>query len=63
MEGHAEGADSGISLPGQWLRTHLSMQGTWVRFLVQEIPHVTEPPSPCIATTGAAEDKMVRERH
>ena len=59
MEGHAEGEDSGISLLGQWLRTHLPMQGTRVQFLVQEIPHVMEPPSPCITTTGAAENRWL----
>ena len=27
----------GTSLVVQWLRLHLSMQGTWVRFLIREI--------------------------
>ena len=29
---------SGTSLVAQWLRTHLSMQGTWILSLVQEDP-------------------------
>lgn len=28
---------------GQWLRTCLPMQGTWIRSLVREIPHATKP--------------------
>ena len=27
------------SLVVQWLRIHLPVQGSWVQFLVQEIPH------------------------
>ena len=30
--------DTGTSLVAQWLRIHLSMQGTWIRSLVQEDP-------------------------
>ena len=29
---------AGTSLLAQWLRIHLPMQGTWVRYLVQEEP-------------------------
>ena len=37
----------GTSLVAQWLRIHLPIQGTWVRSLVQKIPHAAEQLSPC----------------
>ena len=39
------------SLVVQWLRICLPIQGTWVKFLVQEDPHVVEQLSPCTPTT------------
>ena len=38
----------------QWLGICLPVQGTWIRSLVQEIPHATEQLGPC-ATTAEPE--------
>ena len=39
------------SLVVQWLRIHLSMQGTQIPFLVREDLHAAAQQSPCITTT------------
>ena len=36
----------------QWLRIYLPMQGTWVWFLLQKIPHAIGQLGPCTATTS-----------
>ena len=33
----------------QWIGIHLPKQETWVRSLVQKIPHATEQLDPCAA--------------
>ena len=43
--------DTGTSLVAQWLRVHLSMQGTWVQSPVREDPTCL---SPCAKTTEPA---------
>ena len=39
------------SLVVQWLRTCLTMQGTWFQSLAQNIPHDVSQLSPCPTTT------------